>query len=921
MAVTRHLFHHNKVAGAFNYWDHYYNGHVHQQLQQRRYNKNIVFALVGGFFVAYWISSASYAYWSLSQHEATSRGKSLDSMMRFQDSIINRTGRTRTSSRSSSANRYNSRPDQKRRRPIPVSTSSSLGIDSLLDPDKVRQSIQQLGNIDRWRPIITAFLEEPLNDTIPNTGDRGDMNNGKDHGQPPQLIVPLPLRTQSPDLLRRITYPNAARSCRDMPAKFPVNDAGLQYDAQTGRAFGFENMGDNPLPSSWQADSLPHCPVESDPFLPWIHDVFPSTDASVVHIVAQNRRRCRTGRQFTDQVNTLRPQVALMQPISVQQISESRARALAPDLWHDDDDDSSIGSEDNRSPRYRLAPRNEIDQGHNYTRFICRFTTPNPTMDTEEEPSSTTEPTMTLLGETLSTYEFNYEYASYRKRSPSMWTPKGKDTKFFWTSTLRFECPVPQFLQAKMATGELVLQDDSNPQLDGTALVYLDIIPIRTSVRYKTQYLGRELIGPDKPLFEPFNPKTEWGDHNVIPAVEASGRWTNIPICTPPKLRTQQDPNGSFAPNLTSSASKSLASLNLPYHIKAATKIKKPHFLSACLWASVEFKTRGVDRTTSDTLERLVEWLEFHFLVGFDHVYVYDNTGAHTNRASLKPTLQPYIEQGHVTLIDWPHRICNNNIPAHDSTGERSSQYAAENSCRTRHAPFTEWIASFDTDEYLVPMGKHQSLKTVLHEAHEKSGANILSFRSSRGKLRESLSFPIPPNNNARERNSNTTFLQAYNCDGAGSPKPEWADRARKQVYLADYVLYHYVHYSTVTLGYMDTYESHQKDGSRYIPRFREHAPYERETNELTEAVMVHAKTIPVDQTTYYEKRCMYNYTKKWQGCWVGFPWPNGTEDKEHNHRDDGIEYNCFINESVETTWVPKLEQALMRSREKAISR
>ena len=34
---------------------------------------------------------------------------------------------------------------------------------------------------------------------------------------------------------------------------------------------------------------------------------------------------------------------------------------------------------------------------------------------------------------------------------------------------------------------------------------------------------------------------------------------------------------------------------------------------------------------------------------------------------------------------------------AHENTGERSSQYAAENSCRARYGPYTEWMASFDT--------------------------------------------------------------------------------------------------------------------------------------------------------------------------------------------------------------------------------
>ena len=87
-----------------------------------------------------------------------------------------------------------------------------------------------------------------------------------------------------------------------------------------------------------------------------------------------------------------------------------------------------------------------------------------------------------------------------------------------------------------------------------------------------------------------------------------------------------------------------------------------------------------------------------------------------------------------VTRIDWPSLVCNNNIQAHENTGERSSQYAAENSCGTRFAPYMEWIASFDTDEYLVPMGNYTSIKDVVLDV-QKNNTNILSFRSTRAKL------------------------------------------------------------------------------------------------------------------------------------------------------------------------------------------
>ena len=46
------------------------------------------------------------------------------------------------------------------------------------------------------------------------------------------------------------------------------------------------------LIEQWPVDEYP----DADPFLPWIHDVFPSHDGKFIQIVAQNRRRCNTGK-------------------------------------------------------------------------------------------------------------------------------------------------------------------------------------------------------------------------------------------------------------------------------------------------------------------------------------------------------------------------------------------------------------------------------------------------------------------------------------------------------------------------------------------------------------------------------------------------------------------------------------------------
>jgi hypothetical protein len=563
-----------------------------------------------------------------------------------------------------------------------------------------------------------------------------------------------------------------------------------------------------------------------------------------------------------------------MQSISVERIEEARAVSLAPELWHPD---SSTLDHSSQVPRYRLAPFNESSQDGKFTRFICRF---HGTLF----PAGG-YPQTVVIGETLSAYPFNYDFVSYRKghkANRGLLTPKGKDTELFWTSNLRFHCPVPESLRSDVASGKTILSD-------GTPTLYIELVPVRTSTRYAEFYLTEEQIGPlSEAGASLFDPVMRWGPRNVIPRVEASGRWANIPICLPPIFSA-----ASGDTNLIASPPS-----NPP---------KKPFFLTACLWASAEFKSRGHTRMAhSDTLKRLVEWIEFHLLVGFDHFFIFDNSGAHTNETSLDEVASRY--PGVITRIDWPAIPCNNNIPAHDSTGERSSQYAAENACRTRYAPLTEWIASFDTDEYLVPMGEYDSLKEVLKDADAK-GTKVLSFKSSRGKLREEKCDRVE---SGLRKQENVTFLEAFNCDGAGSPKPTWAERAKKEVYKSEFVLYHYVHYSTVT---SDLLVTRAEAGQSWSRQYQQHNGRFRATDEFNEAVMVHTKSVLFDQTKrYLVEACHTNYTKKWQGCYVGFPWPEGVvKTGEASFDRRGLMYNCFINERVETYWVPRLREALQK--------
>jgi hypothetical protein len=452
---------------------------------------------------------------------------------------------------------------------------------------------------------------------------------------------PLPLRTSTSKDLTKIQY-HKVTSCSKLPEQFPIDD----YPA-------------------------------GDPFLPWIHDVFPTADGKFIQFVAQNKRRCRTGTTPNEMKILMeqQPQISLFQHVALKRINST----------------TSASSSSSSSPRYRLSSHEQADPDAMTTRFICRF-----------KPSG---------DETLSLFNVDYEWGSFRKKHKRMFTVDGhKDNKNIHTSQLNFKCPVPPHLVDIIASGASVIQD--------YATLFVDVIPIRTPPRYGApdQFFPpyyKEFLSEEKA----FDANVEWGDNHILPRVEDAGRWENIPICKP-TLQTYENDNNDN-PN--------------DEELDTITSPVKKHKLVSCLWASTGYATRGNRFAINDGQRRLLEWITYNKLIGFDHFYVYDNSGAFGGEEDDSPSLKPIADMfpNDVTWINWPAQVCNNNPNNVDSCGERSSQYAAESSCRLRFGPHVDWIGQFDIDEYLVPMGNLTSVLPLLDKL-DQEGNKIISFGSWR---------------------------------------------------------------------------------------------------------------------------------------------------------------------------------------------
>ncbi|KAL7541803.1 hypothetical protein ACHAXR_011234 [Thalassiosira sp. AJA248-18] len=686
-----------------------------------------------------------------------------------------------------------------------------------------------------------------------------------------------------------------------------------------------------------------HCPVDADPYLPWIHDVFPSNDGGHIEFIISNKRRCNTDpNTFQSDLQNLEPQVALMQPIPVKRMREKydgKIEGVLKALWSPDPDshvnqdtkqtESFLANDDAFiPPRYILGTSlNDADEDGKYTRFICRFHT----IKVEEGgDKSNGKPRLKrlVLGETLSTYPYNPEHANYRKRGskPMLTTMEQGHDEQIWNSVYTMKCPVPHFRKNGKNTNDNVLASiiaSGTSVFRDTPSLYLDLIPIRTTARRNREGFGLLSVSTSPSGESPqFDPHLAWGGAHVLPRVEASGRWTNIPICRPPKV--DEVGTDDDAASVTKSTSPESAH-------------NKTHFLVACVWASQSFSTRGQTADTdSSTSDRLLEFIIYHTqIAGFDHVYVYDNSDTSASNATLA-AVTDLFDTKVVTRIPWPHRVCNNNRPMHSNPGERSSQYAAENSCRARYGKDTTWMASLDADEYLIPTGKKwKSIRHWLENVtSSESSTKILSFYQTRAlpnvdkmlryEGRTSSACKVDKKADAKKdgilnsmclmKDRERTFMETYNCEPTTHPKPKaWAWRAKKQIYKPDFVLSHFVHYAVVTRQILDK-------PLETSPRFAERTPFERRVNELTEGFLLHTKTTGPESTSKWHEKCpRKGSTTKNSSCKVGIPSPQillGEETNLSARGDDNepsidFESNCYRHGRVIDEWVPKLEKAL----------
>ena len=192
-------------------------------------------------------------------------------------------------------------------------------------------------------------------------------------------------------------------------------------------------------------------------------------------------------------------------------------------------------------------------------------------------------------------------------------------------------------------------------------------------------------------------------------------------------------------------------------------------------------------KAPADLSRSLVEWVEYHLLNGFDRLIVFDNTMRDLS-LPVYAALRPYVASGRVVYHHWPLPNCQPKLKggaARTGPGRRSSQYIQESVCLRRYASSTTFMAVMDADEYFMAV-RDEPLRATLERL---AALNPLAD-----------AFTFHPVHLARCRgadaSSHTTLLRHATRVPRGAPNFRPGLFKVKQIFRADRVWLHFVHYS-----------------------------------------------------------------------------------------------------------------------------
>ena len=122
----------------------------------------------------------------------------------------------------------------------------------------------------------------------------------------------------------------------------------------------------------------------------------------------------------------------------------------------------------------------------------------------------------------------------------------------------------------------------------------------------------------------------------------------------------------------------------------------------------------SITSITKNSKHYIVEWIEYHRLVGVEHFFLLDND----SDDGLNETLKYYVDRNIVTLIPWSNTYYRDvDLKVLSNTQQTGIIHALE-----KYGCQTHWSALIDDDEFIVHKNPNKTLHEVLSEYEPYGG-------------------------------------------------------------------------------------------------------------------------------------------------------------------------------------------------------
>jgi hypothetical protein len=190
----------------------------------------------------------------------------------------------------------------------------------------------------------------------------------------------------------------------------------------------------------------------------------------------------------------------------------------------------------------------------------------------------------------------------------------------------------------------------------------------------------------------------------------------------------------------------------------------------------------------------LIEWIEFHRLVGFGKFVIYNTTDVDDRLSFI---LNTYAEKypSLVDVVQWNF----SRLGLVDILSVRYFQTEALHDCLVRYGDHSEWLGMLDLDEYIVPLHPYT---TVVDYVHENFGRRIIG---SINLWSQFFCTKHPDKYTAEENDTNRLTIERFTLRAPHCYK----SGREKYLYRPRFVQYLSIHHQIVGLSKQQPSENH----------------------------------------------------------------------------------------------------------------